>query len=87
MSLRHAGIRRLRQAAQQDGAEAAYRPLLLGILAREFAAADAARQRALLADRREDLLSDTVADTLTELADREDDQADGRAARIALLSH
>ena len=65
--MRHAGIRRLRQAAQQDGVEAAYRPLLLSILAHEFAEADAAGQRALLADRREDLLSDTVADTLMSL--------------------
>ena len=76
----------LRQAAQQDGVEAAYRPLLLGILAREFAAADAAEQRALLANRREDLLTNTVADTLTELADSEDDQAAAGLRAAALLT-
>ena len=71
----------LRQAAQQDGVEAAYRPLLLIILAHEFADADPGRQRALLADRRDELLTDTVADALNELARQEDQQ--GAAARRA----
>ena len=51
----------LRQAARQDGAAAAYRPLLLTILAQDFAAADLGDQRALLTDREDDLLTDTVA--------------------------
>jgi hypothetical protein len=76
----------LRQAARQDGVEAAYRPLLLGILARQFAGADASGQRALLADRREDLVSDTVAATLTELADGEGDQAAAGLRASALLA-
>ncbi len=50
----------LRQAAQHDSADAAYRPLLLTTLAREFAGADPGRQRALLADRADDLLTGTV---------------------------
>ncbi len=65
----------LRQVAQQDGADAAYQPLLRTILAQEFAGADPDRQRALLADRRDDLLTGTVADTLNELARQEDQQA------------
>ena len=75
----------LRQAAQHDGADAAYRPLLLTILAREFAGADPARQRALLADRADDLLTDTVADALKELADQEDQQAVAAQRATALL--
>jgi len=69
----------LRQDAQAAGAEAAYRPLLLNILARELAAADPAGQRALLATRRDDLLSDTVTGTLDDLAGQDDD-ADAAAA-------
>jgi hypothetical protein len=56
--------RSLRAAAQADGVEAAYRPLLLTILAHEFVGADLAGKRALLAERRDDLLSDTVAAVL-----------------------
>ena len=76
----------LRQAAQHDGADAAYRPLLLTILAREFAAADPGHQRALLADRRDDLLTGTVTDTLNELAGQEDQQAVVAQRAAALLS-
>ena len=76
----------LRQAAQCDGAEAAYRPLLLTILAGEFADADPARQRALLADRADDLFTGTVADALNELADHEDQQAVAAQRAAALLS-
>ena len=48
----------LRQAAQQHGVDAAYRPLLLASLAYEFAEAAPDRQRALLADRRDSLLTE-----------------------------
>ena len=75
----------LRQAAQHDGADAAYRPLLLTILAYEFAEADPARQRALLADRADDLLTGTVADALNELAEQEDQQAVAAQRATALL--
>jgi len=76
----------LRQAAKEDGVEAAYRPLLLRILGREFAAVDASDQGQLLADRREDLLSDTVLDTLTELANEEDGQAAAALRASALIA-
>ena len=75
----------LRQAAQQDGTDAAYRPLLLTILAHQFATANPGRQRALLADRRDDLLTGTVADTLSELAGQEDQQAVAAQRATALL--
>ena len=75
----------LRQAAQHNGTEAAYRPLLLAVLASEFAGADPGRQRALLADRHDDLLTDTVADTLEELAGQEDQQAVAAQRAAALL--
>jgi hypothetical protein len=75
----------LRQAAQHDGADAAYRPLLLTILAREFAAAGPAGQRALLADRADDLLTDTVTDALNESVGQEDQQAVAAQRATALL--
>ena len=75
----------LRQAAQQDGVDAAYRPLLLIILAGEFVSADTGRQRSLLADRRDDLLTGTVADALSKLAKREDQQAVAAQRATALL--
>jgi tetratricopeptide (TPR) repeat protein len=75
----------LREAAQQDSIDAAYRPLLLTILAREFASADPGRQRALLADRRDDLLTDIVADALRDLAQREDVQGIAARRAVALL--
>jgi tetratricopeptide (TPR) repeat protein len=75
----------LRQAAEHEGADVAYRPLLLTILAREFADADPARQRALLADCADDLLTGTVTDTLNELAGQEDQQAVAAQRATALL--
>ena len=75
----------LRQAAQREGIDVAYRPVLLTILAYEFAAAEAAGQRALLAERRGDLLSDTVADALNELAGEEGQRAAAAQRAIALL--
>jgi hypothetical protein len=75
----------LRQAAQQDGADAAYRPLLLTILARGFADAEPGHQRALLADRADDLLTGTVADALEELATQEDQQTVAAQRATALL--
>jgi hypothetical protein len=75
----------LRQAAQQEGIDAAYQPVLLTILAHEFAGAEAARQRALLAEHHNDLLTDTVADALNELAGGEDQQAVAAQRAIALL--
>jgi len=76
----------LRQAAQQRGADDAYRPVLLTILAREFADADPDRQRALLADRRDDLLTGTVADALNRLASKEHGQPVAALRATALLT-
>jgi hypothetical protein len=76
----------LRQAAQQRGAEDAYRPMLLTILAHEFADADPHRQRALLADRRDDLLTGMVADALNRLASKEHERAVAALRAAALLT-
>ena len=76
----------LRQAAQQDGVEDAYQPLLLRILAHEFADADPDRQRTLLANRPDDLLTNTVADALNQLARQQDQRAAAGQRAIALLN-
>jgi hypothetical protein len=57
----------LREEAQRDGVDAAYRPLLLSMLAQEFVGADPGRQRVLLAEHRDDLLTEFVADGLEAL--------------------
>jgi predicted RNase H-like HicB family nuclease len=75
----------LRQDAQKAGAEAAYRPLLLSVLASEFAAAGPAGQRTLLATRRDDLLDETVTETLDDLAGQEDTGAAAARRARALL--
>jgi hypothetical protein len=73
----------MRQAARAEGVEAAYCPLLLAILARDFTDADPEAQRALLAARRDDLLSAPVRDIITSLAEEDDATAVHRA--VALL--
>jgi hypothetical protein len=75
----------LRQAAQQNGVDTAYQPLLLTILAHEFADADPDRQRTLLADRRNDLLTAIVADALNERASQDGHQAVAAQRAAALL--
>ncbi len=75
----------LRHVAQQDGADAAYQPLLLTLLAHEFTGADPGHQRTLLADRRDDLLTDTVANTLRELAGQQGLQAAAAQRATVLL--
>ena len=72
----------MRQTARTEGIEAAYRPLLLTILARDFTNADPEAQRALLATRRDDLLSAPVRDAIDSLA--EDDAAEVHRARALL---
>ena len=72
-----------RQTARAEGVEAAYRPLLLTILARDFTDADPEAQRALLATRRDDLLSAPVRDVMEYLAEEDDATAMHRA--VALL--
>ena len=75
----------LRQAARQEGTETAYRPLLLAILAQEFATSDPGQQRAMLATRRDDLLSDAVAAHLHDLAAQDDDLSVAALQARALL--
>ena len=75
----------LRQATQQVGAHTAYRPLLLTLLAYEFAAAEPDDQRALLAERADDLLTSTVTEALDDLATQEDQQAVAAQRAVALL--
>ncbi len=79
----HAAVR---QAARQDGIEAAYRPLLLSILAQEFAFASPDEQRELLDGHREDLRSDTVAGVLDELSGEEGDAAIVAQRAAALIA-
>ena len=76
----------LRETARTEGVEAAYRPLLLTILARQFTRADPDGQAALLADRRDDLLSATVRDTIETLADQDDAQAHRTKALLDLAA-
>lgn len=74
----------LRQAARDEGAEAAYRPLLMSIVANQFTRSDLAGQRAMLAASSEDLLSATVRDILASRADSDEDDVPTHRA-LALL--
>ena len=65
------GYAMLRRAARDKGVEAAYRPLLRSVLADTFTAADSEGQRALLATRRDDLLSSTVRASIESVAANE----------------
>jgi len=76
----------LRETARAQGVEAAYRPLLLTILAREFTQADPDAQAALLATRLDDLLSATVRDTIETLADQDNAQAHRAKALLDLAA-
>lgn len=74
--------RTLREVAQTDGVEAAYRPLLLTVLAHELVAAEPARQRQLLTERLDDLDDDLVGATLEELVEQDET---GRAQQVSAL--
>ncbi|MEV0731886.1 tetratricopeptide repeat protein, partial [Polymorphospora sp. NPDC050346] len=74
----------LRDAARIEGAAAAYKPLLLRVLAHEFVAADVPRQAALLANRRDDLLTETVRTIIHEMS--EDGGAASAVCADALLA-
>ncbi|MDQ3384008.1 MAG: hypothetical protein M3519_09545, partial [Actinomycetota bacterium] len=74
----------LRDAARTMGVEQAYRPLLLSVLADEFARADLAGQQLLLEQRRDDLLDDAIAEVLNELAGDEDDEVTSLQGMFAL---
>jgi hypothetical protein len=75
----------LRQAARQEGVSAAYRPLLLTILGQEFAVADAPIQQAMLVDRRDDLLSETVGAYLHEISGQDGEMSAAALRAGALL--
>ena len=75
----------LRAAAQSDGTVAAYRPLLLAVLAQRFAFAEPKQQQRLLTDRRPDLLDDLSLAHLSTLADDAED--DSRPAVALALLH
>jgi hypothetical protein len=66
----------LRAAARADGAHAAYEPLLLGLLAHRFIGADVDAQRALLAERRAELLHNRARAAVDDAA------ADGNAPAV-----
>jgi tetratricopeptide (TPR) repeat protein len=72
----------LREAARIEGVAAAYRPLLLSLLAGEFMSADLDDQRILLANRRDDLLSDTVREVIESVARKSDEVTAHRAAAL-----
>jgi tetratricopeptide (TPR) repeat protein len=74
----------LRAQAREVGVASAYRPLLLRALASEFVEADPARQRELLVDRRQELLTDDVADQLHELAEHAEEPAERQSAEVAI---
>ncbi len=75
--------RALRESARAEGVEAAYRPLLLTLLARGFMAGDTQPQRALLAERRADLLDEVVVATIDAAAT--ENQQDPRPLRARAL--
>ena len=74
----------LRRAACEQGVEAAYRPLLLGLLAHRFVAADWHDKRQLLTDRRDELLTAEAAAALA--GDEDDAQLQVAAALLVLAS-
>ncbi len=75
----------LRTMAQSDGIEAAYRPLLLAVLAEEFTFSGPQEQQRLLTDRRTDLLDDLSSAHLNQLA--QDVQDNGKPAVALALLH
>ncbi|WP_433291571.1 tetratricopeptide repeat protein [Pseudonocardia sp. CA-142604] len=75
--------RQLIAEARIHGVDAAYRPLFLALLGRRFVAAPVAEQRALLNDRRADLLEDDVRDYVADHSSGDQTGATSRA--VALL--
>ena len=71
-------------AAAADGVDAAYEPLLMTALAAEFIDADLATQRALLADRRDELLGEHVSSTVQQAATQTDAENNARRAHALL---
>jgi len=76
----------LRQEAQSAGVEAAYQPLMLAILAAQFANADSRTQRLMLESRRGEVLTETEYSVLAEMAERGDAQAQQAVALLNLAA-
>ncbi len=77
----------LRERARAEGVEAAYRPLLLALLARAFMAGDTQTQRTLLAERRAELLDEVVAATIdAAAAENPQDPRPHRAQALLVLT-
>ncbi|WP_410821031.1 tetratricopeptide repeat protein [Micromonospora sp. 050-3] len=76
----------LRRIARTDGVTAAYAPLLLSILAAEFAAADPLTQTTMLAEHNEELLTDGAREALAALAQRDTSGTADRADAILALA-
>ena len=81
-----ARYRHLRQTAREDGVDAAYRPLLLWILAAEFVRAEPTAQRRLLDTHRADLLHDQVRNAINNWAAENATPEDVRAAAVLTLA-
>ncbi|EOD67223.1 tetratricopeptide repeat protein [Amycolatopsis vancoresmycina] len=75
----------LRTAARSEGSEAAYRPLLLGVLARQFVAADIEQQQQLVTDRRTDLLDELCLSYLDKLFEAGNEAALVASALLRLV--
>ena len=78
--------RSLRDTARRDGTAAAYRPLLLTVLAYGFAVADPAGQREMLVTRREDLLDDHITRVLADAAEQDEQWTFERAQALLALA-
>lgn len=77
----------LRENARTEGVEATYRPLLLTILAHQFIAGDTQTQRALLAERRAELLDKVMAAVIaTAAAENPEDPRPHRAQALLALT-
>jgi tetratricopeptide (TPR) repeat protein len=74
--------RQLRARARAEGVDAAYRPLLLRLLADQFSMASPAGQRELLTERRPDLLDDLVRHHLDSRARADETAEVTRAAAL-----
>ncbi|MEU4428668.1 tetratricopeptide repeat protein, partial [Actinoplanes sp. NPDC024001] len=77
----------LRDDARVHGVAAAYRPLLVFELAVAFANAEPSAQSTLLAEHRDDLLSDIAWESLARLAEEDDTGIYARADAVLALAH
>ncbi|WP_430500773.1 tetratricopeptide repeat protein [Micromonospora trifolii] len=76
----------LRNIARTNGVATAYAPLLLTILAAEFAAADPLTQTTMLTEHNEELLTDSAREALAALAQRDTSGTADRADAVLALA-